>query len=180
MSIQSPILLSDILSIISLVLIVIGGLFTLYQWRKNMLLKRAGYINELTEKIRSDNDIKDTVYLIDYDLPWYSINFHGCGEDERKMDKTLSYFSYICYLKKQKIITEKEFRFFEYEVISILKNKQIRNYFYNLYHYSQRLEVPFTFSYLLEYGFEQGYFEPDFYDKYSCIINPRYDHNLNF
>ena len=44
---------------------------------------------------------------------WYSESFHQSGELELKVDKTLSYFSYICYLKRQKIITDKEFDFFK-------------------------------------------------------------------
>lgn len=56
--------ISDIASAISVVLVIIGGVFGYYQWRRNDLLKRAGYINELTEKIRSDNYIKDVIYML--------------------------------------------------------------------------------------------------------------------
>lgn len=104
--------LSDILSAISIVLVIIGGVFAYYQWRKSVSLKRASYINDLTEKIRSDPDIKDCVYLFDYDANWYSAQFHGDTALELKVDKTLSCFSYICYLKKQNIISKQEFKFF--------------------------------------------------------------------
>ena len=47
-----------------------GGIFGYYQWRKNILLRRAEYINELTEKIRTDKYIKDVIYMFDYNYKW--------------------------------------------------------------------------------------------------------------
>ena len=98
--------LSDILSIISILLVIVGGIFAYYQWHKNVLIKRASYINELTEKIRSDSDIKDAIYLLDYDSNWYTEHFHG-SELETRIDKTLSYFSYICYLNERRLVSKK-------------------------------------------------------------------------
>lgn len=172
--------ISDITSTISVVLVIIGGVFGYYQWRRNVLLKRAGYINELTEKIRSDNYIKDVIYMLDYGKEWYSPKFHGCGELELKVDKTLSYFSYICYLERHKIITNKEFDFFKYEIERILLNEEVRDYFYNLYHFSNKFNTPFTFKYLFEYGEKQGLFDSAFFDKNAYKKSERYHHNLNF
>ena len=87
--------ISDIISIISLILVMAGGIFGYYQWRKSILLRRAEYINELTEKIRTDKYIKDVIYMFDYNYEWYTEQFHGSGKLELKVDKTLSYFSYI-------------------------------------------------------------------------------------
>ena len=102
--------IGDILSAVSIFVLLFGGFFSLIQWKKRQLLKRGEYINELTEKIRADNDIREIVYLFDYnDKRWYTNLFHGCGEFEIKVDKTLSYFSYICYLKKKRLITSDEF-----------------------------------------------------------------------
>ena len=78
---------------------------------KECIVKRSGYINDLIEKIRTDEYIKDVVYMFDYNKKWYSESFQQSGELELKVDKTLSYFSYICNLKRQKIITDKEFDF---------------------------------------------------------------------
>lgn len=172
--------ISDIISAISVVLVIIGGVFGYYQWRRNDLLKRAGYINELTEKIRSDKYMRDVVYMLDYEKEWYSPQFHGCGRLELMVDKTLSYFSYICYLERYKIITDKEFDFFKYEIKRILYNEQIQDYFYNLYHYSKKFSTPFTFKYLFEYGEKQGLFDADFYDRDAYKKCERYHNNLEF
>lgn len=118
--------------------------------------------------------------MFDYGEEWYSMQFHGSGELELKVDKTLSYFSYICYLKRQKIISNKEFDFFKYEVERILMNQQVQDYFYNLFHFSNKFGTPFTFKYLFEYGKKRKMFENNFYDKNAYHKDARYHHNLNF
>lgn len=170
---------SEIISFLSFVVVLIGAVFTIYQWRKSSTLKRADYINDLTEKIRTDSDIRDIIYLIDYGdprNPWYNSDFHNSGELERKVDKTLSYFSYICYLKRKKIISDDEFMFFRYEVERILINRQVKEYFFNLYHFANKFGNPFTFEYLFEYGKDMKIYEDEFYNKNS----KNYHHYLNF
>lgn len=149
--------ISDVLTAISLLLVIIGGLFTLHQWRKNLKLKRAEYINELTEKIRSDEDVKHTIYLLEYDDFCYDSSFHNNIDIELPIDKTLSTFSYICYLRFMKIITENEFDFFSYEIRRILQNCEIQRYLYFLFDFSNKQNVPMTFKYLFDYGIKKGY-----------------------
>lgn len=172
--------LADIAAMVSLLLVIVGGIFAYYQWRRNVLLKRANYINELTEKIRTDDSIRYAVYLLDYGDIWYSGQFHGSGELELKIDKTLTYFSYICYLKKQHIISGKEFSFFKYEIERILMNQQTQDYLYNLYHFSQKFKMPFTFHHLFIYGRKQNYFDKAFFDINAYKTNTKYHHYLNF
>lgn len=157
--------LGDIISIVSIVLAIIGAAFGFYQWKKSIRIKRAEYIEKLTEKIRTDNDIKEMVYTLDYGHLWYTSAFHNSGELERKMDKTLSYFSYICYLYKSRLISKKEFAIFKYEIERILTNDQVNKYFYNLYHFAKKFKTPMTFSFLFEYGEKHNKFEKDFSDK---------------
>ena len=180
--------ISDVLTAVSVFVVIIGGVFSLIQWMKNQQLKRGEYINELTEKIRTDEDIKEIVYLMDYnDEIWYTAKFHGSGEFERKVDKTLSYFAYICYLKKKRLITASEFEFFEYEIRRILMNHQVVEYLYNLYHFSDKHKMHFTFYYLFLYGKRKTYYISSmkkhirFFDKE--FFNPKsnsYPHYLNF
>ena len=94
----------DIISFLSMLFVIIGGCFGYHQWKKSVKIKRAEYLNELTEKIRTDDDISEMIYILDYDQLWYKGSFHQSDEFERKMDKTLSYFSYICYLFDNNLI----------------------------------------------------------------------------
>ena len=133
MTLKTEITVSDIFAGISLILVIIGGIFAYYQWRRNVSLKRASYINELTEKIRTDPLISGIIYWLDYGQSWYSNEFHSSGEMELKMDKTLSYFSYICYLRKQKIISNKEYKFFKYEIERIFPKNSKSHLHFNIY-----------------------------------------------
>ena len=171
--------ISDVLSIVSISLVIIGGIFAYHQWRKNMLLKSAAYLNELQDKIRSDPDIKETLYLFEYNEDWYSKQFHG-STLEAKADKTFSCMSYICYLKEQKIISEKEFKFFQYKVERIIMNYGVQDYFYNLYHFAMKFSVPFTFFYLLDYGKKHKLLNVDFFDNKAYQKNNLFHDNLNF
>lgn len=171
------ILVSNELKGISQVSAIIGGLFVFYQWQHNNRLKKADYINELTEKIRTDEMIKETIYMFDYDEDWYSEEFHLSGDLERKVDKTLSYFSYICYLKSRGVITKKELYFFQYELERILRNQQVQDYFYNLYHFSNKNGVPMTFKYLFEYGEKEKLFSKEMYLGCAAGVMVTASHN---
>ena len=180
MTFNFEVTIADIIAGISLIFIIAGGIFTCVQWHLSVLLKRAGYINELTEKIRTDPFISDAVYLLDYGQSWYSNEFHSSGKMELKIDKTLSYFSYICYLRKQRIISNKEYKFFKYEIERILLNPDIQDYFYNLYHFSKKFKVPFTFHYLFEYGKKHNLFDKEFFNPTVYKNTSKYHKYLNF
>ena len=92
------------------------------------------------------------------------------------MDKTLSYFSYICYLFENNLIEKSEFNFFKYEIDRILMNASTINYFYNLYHFSKKCNAPITFKFLFEYGKKEKVYNEEFYNPYSDY----YPHYLNF
>lgn len=167
---------AEIISSISLLFVIVGAIFTFFQWKKSIKKQRADYINDLTEKIRTDTDIREIIYIFDYNEIWYNDRFQGSGDFERKVDKTLSYFSYICYLKHEKALSKKEFGFFKYEIERIVMNDQIINYFYNLYHFAQKFNCPITFKYLFDYGKKHNYFNKDFFNPHS----KNYPHYLNF
>lgn len=170
-----------LLSDFSLALVTfLGIIFALLQWRKNVKFKKAEYINELTEKIRTDSIIKKTVYKIDYFEKWYDENFHNSKELECEVDKTLSYFSYICYLKQFHLISRREFKFFIYEINRILVNPNVIDYFYNLFHFAKKNNACMSFEYLFKYGKKHRNFEKTFFDKNSYLSDTRYHHYLNF
>lgn len=170
--------LGDIISIFSLLFFVVGAVFGYIQWKKSLSIKRAEYIEKLTKTIRTDDDIKEMMYRLDYGHEWYSSSFHDSGELEEKTDKTLSYFSYICYLYKSHLISRKEFDIFKYEIERILTNVQVQRYFYNLYHFSSKNGAPMSFYFLFKYGEKHDKFGKDFYDKNSArYANYKY---LNF
>ena len=165
--------ISDVVSCLTLITVAISGIFAMYKWNKNLKLKRAEYIKTLVDEVRSNDRM--AFDLFDYNVEWYGSDFHQ-SVIEKQIDYTLSFFSYICYLYKQKIILQKEFNYFKYELERILNNSHFQNYIYNLYHFSQRINQPISFVHLFEYAKKHKYFDNDFWDKNS----KKYPHILNF
>ena len=73
--------------------------------------------------------------------------------------------SYLCYLKKKRIIGKEEFGFVEYEIVHLLKNEEVIKYLSFIDHYAgivlndgQQKERPARtpFSHLLAYARQRG------------------------
>ena len=158
----------------------ISAVFVIYKWIRNLSFIQAKHINELAEKIRTDKDIENTIYLIEYDELWYNKNFHRSKDIERAVDKTLLYFSHAVYLSEEKIIDKKEFDFFEYNIKRMLSDSQMEDYFYNLYHFSKKKNLSFPFNSLLKYANENKLFDNDFRDPTAYRRNFKYHNYLNF
>jgi hypothetical protein len=163
--------------------VVGGGIFALYQWRKNNSLKRAEFVNSFIENIRKDKGIIQILRFLDLSDSWYSKDFHTSSEKEpsefgQQMDKTLSYFTYICYLRKKRIITDREFNFFNWHLKLILQNQGIQDYFYHLYHYvTIKFHAKFQHQDLLDYGIKAQIISDDIYDPKAHLRNSKYtDH----
>lgn len=75
----------------------------------------------------SDPDIGNAYYQIEYNEFTYDSEFHGF-ENERLIDRLLSFVDLVCELYNQKVITEREMSFFHYEFIRIYKNKNVQAY----------------------------------------------------
>lgn len=110
------------LEVITLIFIVIGGVFGLIQWNTGNRIKRAEFIAELINKLRFDEDNSKMAYLIEYDKKWYNEDFHD-GPIEFKMDKLLSTLNHICYLKRKKLIRKSDFNDFSYHQRKIVVSR---------------------------------------------------------
>lgn len=156
---------------------VIGGGFALYQWIKTSKLKRANYYNEAYLKLREDKDIVDILHMIDYGMKkWYPFESHDDPQIENKVDKTLGFLDYLCYLRNRKLIGEREFRNIEYRIIRVGYNSYALEYLYNLYHFSKRNGTRMSFSYLLGYLEEKNMIDKEFWNPESKV----FDQHLNF
>ena len=150
---------ADYLDFSMVILTIVGGVFALIQWRNANRIKRAEFLDSLIEKLRGDEEIDRTIHQIDYDSKWYNRGFHN-GKDalEHDVDKTLSFFSYICYLRKNKLIGKRDFEIFSYEIQRIADNYSVQAYLFNLYHFSKKRGVEITFCYLFDYCYKNDLF----------------------
>lgn len=169
---------SDILSLISIILVIIGGLFAYQQWKYSNKTKRANFIDQILSKLRFDREMVEAINIIDYDFLWYDENFHHNHEEvEYKIDKALSYLSYICYLLKEKHISKRDFIILEYEINRTCVSPDVQCYLWNLYHFSISQKSKCSFQYLIEYGIKNKLIEE------TEFMNPeskKYIKRLNF
>lgn len=169
---------SDVLSLISIIIAIIGGIFAYGQWRYSNKTKRADFISQIINKLRFDKEMADTISTIDYDFTWYDENFHnGNNELEYKIDKALSYLSYICYLIAERHISKRDFIILEYEINRACISPAVECYLWNLYHFSTFQNAKCSFQYLIEYGIQNKLIDE------VEFINPKsrkYVKRLNF
>lgn len=178
MSLDFTVNFFDIVHISTLISIISGGLFAMYKWDKSMRTKRADYIKGLIE-IKNSEIIIETFPLFDYNVEWYTSHFHR-SELEKKIDYTLTYFDFICYLNDRKIFDDETFLLFKYQIDCIVRNKQIHNYFYNLYHYSSKNNLAISYHYLLKYAIKHKCIDNSFMDKTAHHNNSLYTKKLNW
>ncbi len=145
---------AEIIAVIMLIIAAITIVHSIREWNTSNLNKRAEYIHKLIEKLRDDPKISDAFYMLEYENNWYSVDFHNSGEKEKNLDRMLSYLSYLCYLRKQKLIKEEEFKLFEYQIIRTINNSGVKEYMNFLYYFSRKNNSVFSFEYLWEYAKE--------------------------
>ena len=124
--------IDNILTLISIFLVIVGGVFAYKQWSTSNRIKRTEFINQIIEKLRFDKDMVSTMYIVEYDYDWYDENFHANKDGlEYSIDKLLSYLSYICYTYKLRNITNKEFRILRYELNRVCSSPAVQSYLWN-------------------------------------------------
>ncbi len=124
--------IQEMYSITQLFFTVIGGIFVYFQWKKNVTLKRAEFIQQIIEKLRFDEGLSSTMYLLDYNPLWYDKHFHK-SSIESDVDKLLSYLNYICYMKFTGVISKKAFEALKYYVQRSLDSCSLKKYLRNKY-----------------------------------------------
>ena len=158
-----------------MIVAIIGFVFSCYQWWRKVQSERAEKLSNLINILRRDARQLSVLYKIDYYEPWYDKSFHK-SKLEGEMDQFLSYYEYILYLKKNHMISRREFRFFEYDIERIVKNPDMQAYLFNLYHFSERARIPFSYKNILVFGEKIGCIDQFFFNKNT----DKYPHCLNF
>ena len=170
--------IDNILTLISIFLVIVGSGFAYKQWSTSNKIKRTEFINQIIEKLRFDEDMVSTMYIVEYAYDWYDENFHANKDGlEYSIDKLLSYLSYICYIYKLRNITNKEFRILRYELNRVCSSPAVQSYLWNLYHFSKGQEIECTFQYLIDYGIKNKIINKENFNNHAFSGYPKY---LNF
>ena len=160
-------LISTIATAISTVVAAVALLLALRKYHERVKAEHADRMFDLLMRIRKDSDTVEFFRKIDFsEGDWYGDSFTN-SEFEKTVDNALLQFEHIMYLKEQVLLTEDEFSNYQYEIDKIVDNKDVQKYFFNLYHYCDRVKLPFKFEKLMKYGIEKHYIDKDIYNKES-------------
>ena len=160
-------IVSSIAMTISAIIASIALVLTYLSYRQKLKVEHAERMYNLFLGTKKDKDIAEFFCLIDYSVNgWYNKGFHK-SDYEQILDNTLIQFNHIVYLYDQKLLTKEEFEQYRYEIDKIVHNIDVQRYFFNLYHYSQRVGLSFKFDKLLKYGSMRGIIEQDFFNVKS-------------
>jgi len=179
MNCLSNLTIDNYLTIVSIIIVSIGGFFALIQWCSSIKLRRAKFINKIINITRFDEGISKTMLIIDYDENnnWYDDDFHNSDTAlEYQIDKLLSYIDYVCYLYSEEIISYNEFIVLEYKVTRICCSNSVQEYLWNLYHYSKiKMNVYCSFINLIDYGIKNKILPDNFKENCTDLFKKRLD-----
>ena len=178
---------------ITVPMLAISAVIALLQWKSTTRMKKAEMVYSLLDRVRSDPIMQDAWYLLEYSQDWYNNDFHESPQ-ERSIDKLLAHLTYVCYLRKSRCVTDKEFKFFDYQIRSVSSNAGMQCYLHNLSIYAckndginkssqcsckegDKTASCFSFQYLFDYCKERGYF-PEGIGKQNCKLYPLMKFNL--
>lgn len=169
----------NIMNFFTLIVAGLGTYMGIKEWNKSNDYKRAEIIKFLFTSLRDDKVIANIIDMIDwrdgfsYDGKMHFGNKWGKNlfEDEHQLsvsiDRTLSYFNYVCYLQYRSILKEEDTKIFEYEIKRIFDNQHIVNYLHSLSVWCKKINVECTFEYLIKYGKHKKYILEELGQDYS-------------
>ncbi|MCG6154037.1 hypothetical protein [Leptospira bandrabouensis] len=115
----------QLLANISTTIAVVIAVFQLYKQNKQ---RRIDYLLRLHEFLISNREMEELFYQIDHETFKFNKKIPG-SKKEIILDRLLGFFETICRLEKEGLFTKSDFSFFEYELLRIVKNTEIRKYF---------------------------------------------------
>ena len=169
--------IDNYLTVLSIIFILVGGIFAYSQWQISNKIRRAEFIDQIIQKLRFDEEMVSAMYTIEYNYNWYNQDFHNSGELEYTIDKLLSYLSYICYLFHLRNISKKEILVLRYELNRTCSSPLVQHYLWNLYHFAKKTNSFCTFQYLIDYGIQNRLIDKVSFLDIHSKAHPKY---LNF
>ena len=126
------------IEIISKVLGSIAIILAWFQWKETNRLKRADHLKE----------IQEVLHILIVGSTWYDAKTWSFVSDEmeQKVDRFLAYYSYVCYLRDNGLLGEKEFLIFKYDLAVIGSNPDMQTYLKHLQENAENSklsEIPF-------------------------------------
>lgn len=135
------------------------------QWSKAQKVKRIELLFLIMDKFIENDDVLHAMEMIDYEVPWYFLNFHDSSNLEQKsMDKLFTLMNNLAILANSELL-KNEIKPFEYHLLRLLKDEQVQHYLWNLYHFSKRQNIQSVYHALIEYGLKKNYINKKKFDS---------------
>lgn len=140
--------------------IVIGGIWALFTWRTSVKTQRSNFVDALLCKAR-DPELSDFFYKnIDRedetDFRCYKGGLMFEDGYEEIFDRFLFMISYVCYLRRNRLISKRDFRLFEYMVDRTMRSSQVARYIRDFYADETLSNVARPYDDLLYISFKMG------------------------
>jgi hypothetical protein len=119
--------ISDIISIVLLIIACVGIYLTVRQLRQNYVVQKATFFKDLHLFAISDASWRKGFYLVIYNKFVFDENFMG-SETEKNIDSLLSYFDLVGGLYATGMLTKQEMPIFENAFRQVYANDNIRIY----------------------------------------------------
>lgn len=139
--------------IVTLVAMLIGGVYAWIQWRKSRVVSRNIFLQGLLKDFNV------------YEVKWQKIlsslvasgNWRKDSELRIEMEELLRFYSQICHKKISGAISADEFAFFAFRIHQVLRNEVVAEYFEMLANDSgKRGAADYPYSPLIQEGCEIG------------------------
>lgn len=162
--------------IVSVTIAFVVCIFTCVQIWKKIEMSHAEQVAKMLDKVWSNPEMVKLYYQIEYGGPstWYDGSFHN-SDMEKTVDGFLRQYEYIMLLRKRGLLRKGEFHFFEYYIKRIVGDKNMQDYFYNLYRFCKKNTFPYPK--LLKYMINNGFLNADEFEKRDSMV---YKKVLNF
>lgn len=110
-----------------LLVTALGVLAAFWQIRAGARAQRATFLKDLYMQLRTDEDVREAFYAIEYGRFEYSVDFHDSAL-EAKIDRLLTLIDLVCEMREQSILSRREMGFFEYQFGRVARDPGIRAY----------------------------------------------------
>lgn len=140
---------------------ILGVLFGYLRWHAASILKKAELLKQYVTHMFSVPEIISTIYTVECDPERDIELYHKNTREARNFDRTLTFFSYVCYLISRKILNKREIPFFEYHVDCLLNSRSVQKYLLQLHEAAEEKNVTMPFNHLCLYALKHHYFSLD-------------------
>ena len=131
MTFTNEIRVGDLISTCSFLIAAVGLFLNWWQLRIGGVRKRAEFIVSVFNQYVADPDTSRMFYDLEYGRFKYDGAFHG-SDQERHLDRLLSYFEKIAALYDMGTITLHDLELVRYDFVRVFHNQSVQQYFKTL------------------------------------------------